>query len=219
MLIDFCIISWCCQGRLPSRFWASLVNIEGWGWLPLGLGAFLRRHFRFAPSLSLFLLPPHSSFPPSIPFSLFWRFPFAFAFCSLSFAYCWSSGSCSSASRLFSSALRSPLALLLRLLLLLSRIQRNLFIHKARIPARRFSSSTSQYFKMFPQFASNEGYSASGLRYQSDGAWVTHPLPHSEFTRIRERTCDLTLALSHSPFAYYSYISSYSLLIIPSAVL
>ena len=100
----------------------------------------------------------------------------------------------------------------------LSRIRRNLFIHKARIPARRFSSSTSQHFKMFPPFASNEGYSASGLRYQSDGVRVTHPLPHSEFTRIRERMCDLTLTLSHSPFAY-SYISSYSLLIIPSAVL
>ena len=68
-------------------------------------------------------------------------------------------------------------------------------------------------------FASNEGYSASGLRYQSDGVRVTHPLPHSEFTRIRERMCDLTLTLSHSPFAYYSYISSYSLLIIPSTVL
>ena len=101
----------------------------------------------------------------------------------------------------------------------ISRIRRNLFIHKARIPARRFSSSTSQHFKMFPPFASNEGYSASGLDYQSDGARVTHPLPHSEFTRIHERTCDLTLALSHSPFAYYSYISSYSLLIITSAVL
>ena len=101
----------------------------------------------------------------------------------------------------------------------ISRIRRNLFIHKARIPARRFSSSTSQHFKMFPAFASNEGYSASGLRYQSDGVRVTHPLPHSEFTRIRERLCDLTLTLSHSPFAYYSYISSYSLLIIPSAVL
>ena len=87
----------------------------------------------------------------------------------------------------------------------ISRIRRNLFIHKARIPARRFSSSISQPYKMFPPFASNEGYSASGLRYQSDGVRVTHPLPHSEFTRIRERTCDLTLALSHSPFAYYSY--------------
>ena len=48
-------------------------------------------------------------------------------------------------------------------------VRSQLFIHKARIPARRFSSSTSQHFKMFPPFASNEGYSASGLRYQSDG--------------------------------------------------
>ena len=90
----------------------------------------------------------------------------------------------------------------------ISRIRRNLFIHKARIPARRFSSSTSQHFKMFPPFASNEGYSANGLRYQSDGVRVTHPLPHSEFTRIRERMCDLTLTLSHSPFAYYSYFKN-----------
>ena len=52
----------------------------------------------------------------------------------------------------------------------ISRIRRNLFIHKARIPARRFSSSISQHFKMFPPFASNEGYTASGLRYESDGA-------------------------------------------------
>ena len=36
-------------------------------------------------------------------------------------------------------------------------------------PDRRFSSSTSQHFKMFPPFASSEGHSASGVRYQSDG--------------------------------------------------
>ena len=72
---------------------------------------------------------------------------------------------------------------------------------------------------MFPPFASSEGYSASGVRYQSDGVRDTHPLPHSESTHIRERMCDLTLTLSHSPFAYYSFISSYSLLIIPSTVL
>ena len=101
----------------------------------------------------------------------------------------------------------------------ISRIRRNLFIHKARIPARRFSSSISQHFKMFPPFASNKGYTASGLRYESDGARVTHPLPHSEFTRIRERTCDLTLALSHSPFAFYSYISSYSPFILTYSVI
>ena len=76
-------------------------------------------------------------------------------------------------------------------------------------PDRRFSSSTSQHFKMFPPFASSEGYSASGVRYQSDGVRDTHPLPHSESTRIRERMCDLTLTISHSPFAYYSYISSF----------
>ena len=31
---------------------------------------------------------------------------------------------------------------------------------------------------MFPPFASSEGYSASGVRYQSDGVRDTHPLPH-----------------------------------------
>ena len=36
-------------------------------------------------------------------------------------------------------------------------------------PDRRFSSSTSQHFKMFPPFASSEGHSASGVRYESDG--------------------------------------------------
>ena len=115
---------------------------------------------------------------------------------------------------------RSPFCVMIsHCLLSISRIRRNLFIHKARIPARRFSSSMYQHFKMFPPFASNEGYSASGLRYQSDGVRVTHPLPHSEFTRIRERTCDLTLALSHSPFAYYSYISLYSHLFLTSTVI
>ena len=46
-------------------------------------------------------------------------------------------------------------------------------------PDRRFSSSTSQHFKMSPPFASSEGYSASGVRYHSDGVRDTHPLPHS----------------------------------------
>ena len=50
-------------------------------------------------------------------------------------------------------------------------------------PDRRFFSSTSQHFKMFPPFASSEGHSASGVRYESDGVRYTHPQPHCEFTR------------------------------------
>ena len=56
-------------------------------------------------------------------------------------------------------------------------------------PDRRFSSSTSQHFKMSPPFASSEGVSASGDRLQSDGVQDTHLLPHSELSRIRERMC------------------------------
>ena len=86
-------------------------------------------------------------------------------------------------------------------------------------PDRRFSSSTSQHFKMSPPFASSEGVSASGDRLQSDGVQDTHLLPHSLSTRIRERMCDFALTHSHSPFAYIAYIPSYSLLIILSEVL
>ena len=86
-------------------------------------------------------------------------------------------------------------------------------------PDRRFSSSTSQHFKMSPPFASSEGVSASGDRLQSDGVQDTHLLPHSWISRIRERMCDFVLTHSHSPFAYFAYIPSYSLLIILSKVL
>ena len=43
-------------------------------------------------------------------------------------------------------------------------------------PDRRYSSSTSQHFKMSPLFACSEG--VSGYRYQSDGAHRTQPPRH-----------------------------------------
>ena len=86
-------------------------------------------------------------------------------------------------------------------------------------PDRRYSSSTSQHFKMSPPFASSEGVSASGDRLQSDGVQDTHLLPHSLTTRIRERVCDFALTHSHPPFPFITFISSYSLLIILSEVL
>ena len=95
----------------------------------------------------------------------------------------------------------------------------NLFIHIARIPIGDSPRVHPNIFKMSPPFASSEGVSASGVRYQSDGVQDTHLLPHSLSTRIRERMCDLALTHSHSPFAYFAYISSYSLLIILSEVL
>ena len=86
-------------------------------------------------------------------------------------------------------------------------------------PDRRYSSSTSQHFKMSPPFASSEGVSACGDRLQRDGVQDTHLLPHSLSTRMRERVCDFALTHSHFPFAYFAYISSYSTLIILSEVL
>ena len=82
----------------------------------------------------------------------------------------------------------------------------NLFIHIARNPDRRFSSSKSQHFKMSPPFASSEGVSASGDRLQSDGVQDTHLLPHSELSRIRERMCVFALTHSHSPFCLFCII-------------
>ena len=72
---------------------------------------------------------------------------------------------------------------------------------------------------MSPPFASSEGVSASGDRYQSDGVWRTHPQPHSELSRCRERTCARLLALSHSPFAYFAYIFYFSLSIFTPIVI
>ena len=95
----------------------------------------------------------------------------------------------------------------------ISRIRKPVYSYSTN-PDRRFSSSTSQHFKMSPPFASSEGVSASGDRLQSDGVQDTHLLPHSLSTRIRERMCDFALTHSHSPFAYFAYIPSYSLLII-----
>ena len=87
-----------------------------------------------------------------------------------------------------------------------SRIRRNLSIHIARFSASeslrvytnifqeyeetclfilaRFSASESlrvfiNILKFPPPFASNEGYPASGFRYESAGALVSNPLPHS----------------------------------------
>ena len=56
---------------------------------------------------------------------------------------------------------------------------KNLFIHIARIPIGDSPRVHPNIFKMSPPFASSEGYSASGVRYQSDGECVTHLLPHS----------------------------------------
>ena len=96
---------------------------------------------------------------------------------------------------------------------------KNLFIHIARIPIGDSPRVHPNIFKMSPPFASSEGVSASGVHYQSDGVQDAHLLPHSWISRMRERMCDFALTHSHSPFAYFAYISSFSLLIILSKVL
>ena len=53
---------------------------------------------------------------------------------------------------------------------------KNLFIHIACIPIGDSPRVHPNIFKMSPPFASSEGYSASGVRYQSDGECVTHLL-------------------------------------------
>ena len=49
----------------------------------------------------------------------------------------------------------------------------------ARIPIGDSPRVHPNIFKMSPPFASSEGVSASGVRYQSDGECVTHLLPHT----------------------------------------
>ena len=46
---------------------------------------------------------------------------------------------------------------------------KNLFIHIARIPIGDSPRIHPNILKMSPPFASSEGVSASGVRYQSDG--------------------------------------------------
>ena len=46
---------------------------------------------------------------------------------------------------------------------------KNLFIHIARIPIGDYPRVHPNILKMSPPFASSEGVSASGVRYQSDG--------------------------------------------------
>ena len=46
---------------------------------------------------------------------------------------------------------------------------KNLFIHIARIPIGDSPRVHPNILKMSPPFASSEGVSASGVRYQSDG--------------------------------------------------
>ena len=61
----------------------------------------------------------------------------------------------------------------------ISRIRRNLFIHKSTILCKRISSSIYQILKIPPPFASSDVYPASGIRYESVAREFSEPLPHS----------------------------------------
>ena len=69
----------------------------------------------------------------------------------------------------------------------------------------RFSASESlrvyiNILKIPPPFASSDGYPASGIRYESVGAWVSEPLPHSYSLATARRHVHFS-----STFSYISF--------------
>ena len=88
----------------------------------------------------------------------------------------------------------------------------------------RFSASESlrvyiNILKFPPPFASSDGYPASGIRYESVAREFSEPLPHSYSLATARRRVHFSSRFLISLFAFYSYISSYSYLIITSTVI
>ena len=88
----------------------------------------------------------------------------------------------------------------------------------------RFSASESlrvyiNILKIPPPFASSDGYPASGIRYESVASEFSEPLPHSYSLATARRRVHFSSRFLISLFAFYSYISSYSYLIITSTVI
>ena len=87
-----------------------------------------------------------------------------------------------------------------------------------------FSASESlrvyiNILKIPPPFASSDGYPASGIRYESVAREFSEPLPHSYSLATARRRVHFSSRFLISLFAFYSYISSYSYLIITSTVI
>ena len=88
----------------------------------------------------------------------------------------------------------------------------------------RFSASESlrvyiNILKIPPPFASSDGYPASGIYYESVAREFSEPRPHSYSLATARRRVHFSSRFLISLFAFYSYISSYSYLIITSTVI
>ena len=80
-------------------------------------------------------------------------------------------------------------------------------------PVRRSPRDIHNILKMSPPFASSEGVSVSGDRYQSDDARRTQPPRHCLSSRCRNRTCcsfALTFSFSFCFFLHYLSLFSFS---------
>ena len=78
-------------------------------------------------------------------------------------------------------------------------------------PVRRSPRDIHNIFKMSPPFASSEGVSVSGDRYQSDVACRTQPQRHCLLSRCRVRTCcSIALTFSFSFCLFLPYLSLFS---------
>ena len=73
--------------------------------------------------------------------------------------------------------------------------------------------------KIPPPFASNEGYTASGTRYRERRRVRQQPTASFLFSRNKREDVLLSARVFFISFCLYSFISSYSLLIITSTVL
>ena len=73
--------------------------------------------------------------------------------------------------------------------------------------------------KIPPPFASNEGYKASGTRYRERRRVRQQPTASFLFSRNKREDVFLSARVFFISFCLYSFISSYSLLIITSTVL
>ena len=78
-------------------------------------------------------------------------------------------------------------------------------------PVRRSPRDIHNIFKMSPPFASSEGVSFSGDRYQSDDACRTQPQRHCLLSRCRVRMCcSIALTFSFSFCFFLPYLSLFS---------
>ena len=82
---------------------------------------------------------------------------------------------------------------------------KNLFIHIAHYPVRRFLRDIPTFLKCPLQSLVGAGVGSD--RYQCDSAHETQPTRHCLLSRYRVWMCCSIALASTSPFAYFTYIS------------